>query len=444
MNSVKFKLLFWISIVLSGGTFVLGTIIYKIAEEELHDILDESMQQVGYVVAAQEEAQPRQANKILHEQHDLGEDGDFLIQVWSEYGKLLYTSHKDLEVPLINDKGFGYTTYDEERWRYYIKKTKSGRTIQIVGEMEERDEDILEIVWTFLSPVLVQLPFVLVLSYLAIGRGLKPLRKVSAEIETKDSVNLSPIGMKKVPKEIRALVGSLNQLLSRLDEALKVQRQFTADAAHELRTPLAAVQIEIDNVERSDHEAERKEHLEKLRAAVKRSTHMVQNLLLLARQEPEAVEIPQKKIDLNRLVRAVGEDYLLFAKKKNIRLTILTSDQHCFILGEEQSLVTLTGNLLSNAITYTQEGGAVDIGVVRDGSSVILSVSDNGQGIGEEHRERIFNRFYRVLGTKTTGSGLGLSIVKAIVQRHDGEISVSTSIGNKGARFTVIFPVCAD
>ncbi|MBK6897202.1 MAG: two-component sensor histidine kinase [Alphaproteobacteria bacterium] len=407
-------------------------------------MLDESMLQVGYAVAAQEEAQPRQADKILHEQHDLGEDGDFLIQVWSEDGKLLYTSHKNLEIPMINNKGFGYTDYDDERWRYYINKAKSGRTVQIVGEMEERDEDILEIVWTFLQPVLTQLPFVLILSFFAITRGLKPLRTVSEEIEKKHSQNLTPLALEKVPREIRTVVESLNLLLVRLDEALKAQRQFTADAAHELRTPLAAVQIQIDNLERSQDESERLESLERLKAGVKRSIHMVKNLLLLARQEPEAGEVPQEKIDLNRIISTVRGEYIVFAKEKNIRLTFLTGDQNAYILGEEQSLGILVGNLLNNAIIYTQEGGAVDIGVVCNGPLVILSIGDNGPGIAEEHRERIFDRFYRVLGTKTTGSGLGLSIVKAIALRHGAEISVTTNGGDKGTRFTVSFPACAD
>ncbi|MBK9585315.1 MAG: GHKL domain-containing protein [Alphaproteobacteria bacterium] len=442
MNSLRLKLLFWITLVLFLGTAFLATLIFQISEEELNDMLDESMLQVGYAVAAQEEAQPRQADKILHEQHDLGEDGDFLIQVWAQDGKLLYTSHKDLEVPLIEDKGFGYVDYDDERWRYYIKKTKSGRTIQIVGEMEERDEDILEIVWTFLQPILAQLPFVLILSFFAITRGLKPLRTVSAEIEKKDSQNLSPLMLEKVPEEIRTVVDSLNQLLVRLDEALKAQRQFTADAAHELRTPLAAVQIQIDNLERSQNEAERRESLERLKAGVKRSIHMVKNLLALARQEPESGEILKEKIDLNRLARQVSDEYLPFAGEKNIRLTALCDEREKFVIGDEQSLQILIGNLLHNAILYTPENGQVDIGVVGDGTSVILSVSDNGPGIPEEDRERIFDRFYRVLGTKTTGSGLGLSIVKAIVQKHNAEITVTGNNGHKGVRFIITFQGC--
>lgn len=443
MMSLRLKLLFWITLVLCFGTVVLATLIYKISEEELNDMLDESMQQVAYVVAGQQEMLEDHEQNPYFEQHELGEDGDFLVQVWSEKGELLYTTHKDLDIPLIDDTGFGYTEYDQEKWRYYVKKTKK-RKIQILGTIEERDEDVEEIVWTFLYPVLTQLPFVLILAYFALGRGLKPLRSISETIGLKDSSNLSPIGMERVPKEIRSVVDSLNQLLQRLDEALKVQRQFTADAAHELRTPLAAIQIHIDNLERSENEAERKESLDKLRESVKRSTHMVQNLLTLARQQPEASEMLFQKVDLNHLLKTVADEYLLFAEEKNISLTVLAEEQPAFVEGDEHSLGILIENLLQNAILYTQDGGRVEAGLVKDGHTLILSVCDNGLGIAEEDRTRIFDRFYRVLGTKTTGSGLGLSIVKAIADKHNAHISVTGNNGDKGTRFSVSFHRCSN
>ena len=171
---------------------------------------------------------------------------------------------------------------------------------------------------------------------------------------------------------------------------------------------------------------------------------MVQNLLALAREQPEAGEMLAQKVDMSRLVESMAEEYFPFAKEKNIRLTVLPEDRDVFIKGEEQSLRILIGNLLHNAITYTPENGKVDIGVVLDKQFVVLSVTDDGTGIAEPDRARIFDRFYRVLGTKTTGSGLGLSIVKAIADKHGAKITVRGNNGEKGTRFTLSFPVCND
>lgn len=438
MISLRKNLLINITLVTLVIGILTAYLTYAISKEELTELFDDSMKQVAYALAESRSEHSLSSEIIAHEMHTLGEDGDFLIQIWSDSGTLLYTSHKNIELAMQEKKGFGTALLEDEEWRFYHFVSR-GKNIQVSQPMKERHEDIVEKATTLITPILLQFPFIFFLSFLSVTKGLKSLYRVGAAIEKKDSSNLSPVDLKNVPLEIHSVVQSLNHLLSRLSDAMDRQKRFVADAAHELRTPLTVLQLQLNNLERSTDADERKDCEQRLRAGLARGIHLVQNLLTLSREEPGTDVLKADIVNISSLLKKLYEEYQSLSKDKNIEFTMNGTDRDAFIMGEELSLRTMFGNLLQNAILYTPEDGKVGIDVKKDASVVSVRIFDNGPGISKEDRERIFDRFFRVPGTQKTGSGLGLSIVRAIAGRHDADVVVEDGPENKGSCFVVKF-----
>lgn len=435
MISLRSRLLLVIFLVLLISSMFVSLLTFLTAQEELSELLDENMQQVAIAIAMQG-ADYKNHHPAIRQV--LSEQGDFLIQVWDSTGKLQYTSHQETDVPLQNAKGFGIASFRGQDWRYYVHQIPDAK-IQIVQPMSERSEDLFDFVGQFMSPILTQFPIALFLAYLLIGRGLRPLAAVSESIGKKHHYSLSPISLDAVPLEIRTLVNSLNELLLRLDVALRHQRQFTADAAHELNTPLAVIKLQLDVLERADTSDERQEAQVKLRAGVERGINLVGNLLTLASHEPGVGESFKAKTNLSETVHGIVEEVSPFAAAKNIQLHWEGGSGPVFVQGDAASLRMMIGNIVRNAIAYTQDNGKVVVSLRQQGGPVVLSVADNGIGISPENRQRVFNRFYRVLGTKQFGSGLGLAIAKSIADQHSLQISIHDGLRDAGTEFRIEF-----
>lgn len=256
----------------------------------------------------------------------------------------------------------------------------------------------------------------------------------------RDPTNLAALETSDVPVEILPLVGSLNTLLVRLEQALTNERRFTADAAHELRTPLAALKTQAQVARRADNAAQRDAALENLILGTDRATHLVEQLLTLARLDPEGESAVLKETcDLAALARRILADQTPTALSKHIELE-LTGLESVPITGNSAMLGILLRNLVDNAIRYTPSGGRVAVSVVANR----LEVTDSGPGIPEQEKQRVFDRFYRVLGTEASGSGLGLSIVQRIVDHHGAKLILETGEQGKGLSVTVVFHPCSD
>lgn len=311
-------------------------------------------------------------------------------------------------------------------------------SVQLAQDLKERHSVVLEIYGFLLIPIVLQFPILAGLIWMMIGYGLKPLHDISNLIKNRTPNFLESLPDEGVPVEINILVHALNELLGRLKQALESQRRFTADAAHELRTPLTAVRLQLDILKRADDEEEKKAALETLEKGVRRSTHLVQQLLELARQEPDNIEIIFSEADLVQIVEEAIEQTLPISDAKNIGI-IFHAENRPFVPGNAHKLALMVGNLLNNAVTYTKEGGHVAVKLRVDEDEVVLDVADDGIGINAQDHKRIFDRFFRVAGTGTIGSGLGLSIVRNIADLHKASITVSKGIGGKGACFQVRF-----
>jgi len=273
-----------------------------------------------------------------------------------------------------------------------------------------------------------------------IGLALRSITRVTSEISNRASTYLEPVAAENIPIEIKPLVVELNQLFIRLKLAFERNKRFAADAAHELRTPLAALKTHAQVALKSDNEDDRTKALQKVIESVNRSSHVVAQLLTLSRLGEEEALTDVKPLDLHKLATEIIAYLAPHALEKNIEIELSPSPRHAIVLGNDTALGILIRNVVDNAIRYTPENGAVNVSIMETSTQIILRVTDTGPGIPMELRERVFERFYRMLGTKASGSGLGLAIVTQITSLHHGTINLGAPSNGIGLQFDVAFP----
>jgi signal transduction histidine kinase len=242
-----------------------------------------------------------------------------------------------------------------------------------------------------------------------------------------------------MPTEVKPLVDALNDLLQRLDHAFTLQKQFIADAAHELRTPIMGLGLQAELLPQAASSEERDEIVARIRTGAVQLTHLAGQLLTLARLDPDASQAARQAVDLTELARSVVADRERLAEASRIDLGV-ASAQSAVVLGNIDNLRVLLNNLVDNAIRYAGDHARVDVAVRRDGPFVVLEVSDNGPGIPESDQARAWERFYRGSGHAGTGSGLGLSIVRRVAEQHHATVALDTGLDGRGLTVRVRFP----
>lgn len=312
-------------------------------------------------------------------------------------------------------------------------------TVAVAETLIKRATLTREILLVMGAPQIALLGFALLLAWLGVSRGLKPLTDLAREIESRDHHNLAPVSEAGLPREARVLATRINELIGRLGSVIGAQKRFVADAAHQLRTPLAAVLLHAERAERApDSESERLA-LRALHASVERAARLIQQLLTLARTDPEAAASTQfGLIDLTGLARRVGEEWVARALEHDLDFGLVVPEQAVSVRGDERLLTELLSNLIDNAFRYGRRQGRVTL-MVEAGVSPSLSVEDDGPGIAAAERHRIFERFYRAPGAGGDGCGLGLAIVREIASLHEANVEVTSGENGDGVRFCVTF-----
>ncbi len=329
--------------------------------------------------------------------------------------------------------------------------------VQVAETREKRSVLATEIIKGVMVPQFVLLPLAVLLVWLALARGIKPLNQLEERIRARRPDDLSPLDHKTVPLEVAPLVDSVNDLLTRLNDSLATQKRFLADAAHQLKTPLAGLRMQADLAQREGTSTdELKQSLKQIGRSSIRATHTVNQLLALARAEASGAQMTQQRCDLARLTMDVVRDSVPRAMDKRIDLGYDGAEPGApgvWLDGNPTLLKELVRNLVDNAINYTPSSddrpGVVTVRVLADtfGRVLLLQVEDTGPGVPQSERELIFQPFYRALGSEADGSGLGLPIVQEIARQHQAEISVEDARPGQtppGARFTVRFPARDD
>jgi two-component system OmpR family sensor kinase len=362
---------------------------------------------------------------------------DFAIQVWDPGGVLVYLSGAGVLLPRSR-AGYGTVSVDGQDWRVFTLSEPS-RTIQVAAPITVRSGRATAMALRILVPVLATIPLYGLLIWLIVGEGLKPLVQIAGAIRRRAPASLDPLPSRGLPDEVAPMVSELNALLGRLREAIDKQKRFTADAAHELRSPLTALQVQLDMLARARSPEESREALGSLRAGMRRASRLIEQMLTMARLEPEAAGEPAGEVDLASLAASVAAELEPLAEAKRIALTLERLDR-VKVHGQPQALYTLVRNLLDNAMRYTPASGSVIVQVSAEKDGALLQVDDTGPGIPAEERARVFDRFYRLPGSHAEGSGLGLAIVQQIAQAHGAAVSLSDSYDGRGLRVTVRFP----
>ncbi len=313
--------------------------------------------------------------------------------------------------------------------------------IVVAETLNKRHTLANEILLGMVLPELLLVALIGLLIWYGVARGLRPLIDLQAEISSRSHRDLSPLPVQNAPGELRALVGAMNGLLSSLSIALAAQQRFIADAAHQLRTPLAGLRTQTELALRQNDPEEVRKTLRQIDTATARTTHLVNQLLALARAEPGANRLrAAQRIDLTELARTTATEWVPHAIERNIDLGFEGGITAVGVNGDPILLKELLGNLIDNAIRYTPPGGQVTVAVTSALRNCLLSVEDNGPGIPAEERERVFERFHRLLGNGADGCGLGLAIVREIAYGHGATVALEEAVGGHGTRISIEFP----
>lgn len=421
-----------------------GALIYREALAQANEVFDYQLRQLAAALPSQAFSPMAPGRPSL-----IDVDEDIVIQIWDRSGLRLYFSHGQTILPERAQLGFTDVRAPGGLWRVY--STQLGDTVvQVAQPLAGRRHFAARVALRTAAPLLLVLPLLGALVWVVVGAGLAPVRRVAAELQSRDVQSLQPIAEAGLPSEILPLTRSLNDLLARLERAVLAQRAFVADAAHELRTPLTALKLQIQLAERARDDDERREAFAMVRGGLERSIRLVSQLLTLARQEPGTFEQTAVPVDLAALARTVIADLAVTAGERGATMTLDAADGlAATVQGNADSLRILVGNLLENALRHNPPPARIEVSLAAaDGGGVRLRVRDHGPGIAPQALQRVFDRFYRVVhdgdgspgDDASQGSGLGLAIVRSIVERHRGRIDLRNADPGPGLVVDVAFP----
>jgi two-component system OmpR family sensor kinase/two-component system sensor histidine kinase QseC len=409
---------------------LMGGLTYRNVLAEAEALSDYQLRQMALSLRDQGELAPAQASAMADEQLE------FVIQIWTVDGRSIYASRPHSALPSRALLGFADIAVAGQTWRTFSVATP-GRVIQVAQPRQVRRELAARAAWRGVLPMLLAAPVMLLLAGWLVARALQPLRRVADEVRRRDEQSLAPLPSAGLPDEVAPLVNALNTLLARLQQALGTQRAFVADAAHELRSPLTALRLQLQLQGRARDDTTRTEATQGLAASIDRASRLVEQLLALARNEPGAAATVLAPLDLGALVLESLADVQALAAQRGSTLELLPGAP-VTVQGDRAALTLLVRNLADNALRYSPPGAKVELRVGHESGRALLQVDDAGPGIPLEDRERVFDRFYRRASGDEAGSGLGLAIVRNIAERHGADIALADSpLG--GLRVTVRF-----
>lgn len=413
---------------------LLAALSYFAARHEIEELFDAELAQSARVLLSLtrhelEEGQGEDASPIVIGAGAVPYEEKIAFQVWRGEALLFRSSNAPAQ-PMSAAPEFGAERIAGHLWRTFTLVDEPLGVRISVGERDDvRAELIFDILATTLLPVLLTLPLLAALIWSGVGRALAPLDRVSAEIARRTPQQLDALPTGPVPLEVRPLIEALNRLLARLDDALMSERRFTANAAHELRTPLAALKAQAQVAQRAATDAERRHALEQIVRGTDRAARLIEQMVTLARLDPESVPVERQPVDLAGLAAEVVGELAPQALERRIELA-LTGAPRAIVAGDAALLAVLLRNIIDNAIRYSPEGGNVEVALHPCAQAVELTVTDSGPGIPAAERARVFDRFYRrAEAGRTTGSGLGLSIARRIADLHGAAMALEDAPG---------------
>ncbi|MGZ5129687.1 MAG: ATP-binding protein [Caldimonas sp.] len=431
MTSIRVRLLASLLGLLALAAVLMGAVTYRNVLAETEAIFDYQLQQMALSLRDQGEIAAAQADSFADSQLD------FVVQIWTVDGRSIYASRPHSSLPARALLGLATLNVEGRAWRTYSVATRD-RVIQIAQPVEIRERLAAHAAWRSILPLLLMAPLAALVVWWLAAQNLAPLDRLAGEVRSRDAQSLAPLAVGGLPDEVAPLAGALNALLDRLRLSLDAQRAFVADAAHELRSPLTALKLQLELLRRAGDDAERAAARDAIAAGIERATRLVEQLLALARSEPGAAPAVIERVDLAEIARRAVAETVAFAASRRVEFE-LVAEAPAFVEGDPVALGLLVRNLADNAVRYSPQGSRVEVTVSSDEAAVTLIVDDAGPGIPEAERQRVFDRFYRRPEAGESGSGLGLAIVKSVAATHDASVALERS-PQGGLRAIVRFP----
>jgi len=434
-HSLRGRLLWFLLAAITMAALAQAMIAYRSALYDADQIFDYHMQQMAFSLRS---GVPM-TNGVPNPSSDNDND-DLVVQVWTPDGVQVFRSQSRTALPQRAVLGFSNVRVKGATYRIFSIQT-ANQTVQIAQDLAVRQRMAGTLALRTVGPIAIMAPVLMLVVWWVVSGSLAPVSRVRRQVASRQADDLSPVSESGLPDEVLPLVHELNLLFGRVRTAFDAQQAFVANAAHELRSPLAALKLQILSLERAPDDGARKVAIGRLTAGIERATRLVEQLLVLARQEANnATEIKLEPVSLTDLAKRTLGEMVGTAAARQIDLGLQQADE-ASVRGQPDALVILLRNLVDNAIKYTPAGGTVDMAVLRrtDGGAD-LCVEDSGPGISPEERELVFSRFYRVPGSAAGGSGLGLAIVKSIAERHCARLVLDSSERLGGLKVRVEFP----
>lgn len=440
-DSLQLRLSLWLSLAILSVALIAGIFAFFSAFNEAHELQDDVLRQVASLFDRH--------HLTAHQGSDSGRQTDsdpeshVFVQLLSAplSSSVSKVTNPQLALPRNLRDGMQTISIGDGTYRVFVRTLGTGEHLAVAQETAVRDEIARDSALRTLMPFLILVPILLFVVANLVRKIFKPVADLSIEIDRRGEQELHPIAPEPLPAEIRPFVGAINRLLGRVEQSMDAQRRFVADAAHELRSPLTALSLQAERLADTEMSANAHERLDTLRQGIERGRTLLDQLLALARAQSLAI-MPRTTVSIQQVFRRVLEDLMPLAEVKGIDIGVV-SDFDAYVLANEVDLITLVKNLVDNAIRYTPAGQRVDLSVSTTDGVTTLVVEDSGPGIPETELARVFDPFYRVLGSNEVGSGLGLSIVQAISTRVGAKVSLgpASNQSESGLRVTVTFPL---
>lgn len=443
----------WFSVLLTTLVFwaIALMVIFGTSWHVTNRLMNQALQEAGMLISAEtsdfhehgflperirREPAPSPDGRIRGMQYQIVVDGQVI-------SRTPFAPERPLVADFQQRRGFVDIDNEGRKWRVFvIKNHDENFEVQVGRPIAPYIFLLGKIAGHMIAPALLLLLILAAMSWWIISRLFAPLNQAAQILAEKSPDDLSPVNIDKAPNELLPLAESLNNILARLESALEAERRFTADAAHELRTPLAALSMKAQLLERQQPELA--PALAALSSDIQRSTALIEQLLLLARLDPlnpeDSQALPLKKINVHELILSQIAQYENIAEKRNIALSVIV-DQDLNVCVNQDLLIVALRNLIDNALRYIDDGCAITISGIKEKMQWQLRIADNGPGVSPEYFQRLTERFFRVLGSGKPGSGLGLSIVRRIAELHHGTLSFDKGIDGQGFSAILILPL---
>lgn len=437
-NSLKTRLSYWISAAILSVAIIAASFTFSSAFEEAHELQDDVLQQMA-VLFDRYSLTPNDSTLTPLSQDQL--EFQVSVQLLGDNPASNPIAKNILALPSNLTDGFHTVNLATQSWRVFVRTLSSSQRIAVAQETAIRDNIAFETALHTLMPLLVLIPILLLLLGYILGKILSPISILAHDVDRQTEHDLQLIPTTQLPSEIVPFVEAINRLLSKNSQVITSQKRFIADAAHELRSPITALSLQAQRLQQTELTDDARQKLNALQAGISRSIHLLEQLLSMARQQDNSIQQHQQT-SLKTVFTEVIEELYPLVEAKEIDLGF-SQDSDAQLNANPVRLKTLIHNLIDNAIRYTPSGGRVDLSIIETEQGIEMTIKDTGPGIANTEVQKVFEPFYRILGSNEYGSGLGLAIVASIVQQMDAKISLTPAdpVNNCGLCVTVQFPL---